>query len=87
MDKMREQLKELPSTIFIRYPLSIQPHWKIPATISVSTNGIHQNISKSEANIFVKVENELSHFKMHLESFAILSFHALMSGKTIGRDF
>ncbi|EMO6749615.1 TPA: hypothetical protein ACH1O6_004768 [Enterobacter hormaechei] len=88
MDKMREQLKELPSTIFIRYPPFLySPIEKSLPLFRLAQMEYIRIYQKSEANIFVKVENELSHFKMHLESFAILSFHALMSGKTIGRGF
>lgn len=38
------------------------------------------------ACVFITLENELSAFSMYLEAYALLSLHALMSGRSIGYD-
>lgn len=88
MDRIRKELKELPSALFTRYPPFLyRPIEKSLPLFRLAQMEYIRIYQRSEDNIFVKIENELSHFKMHLESFAILSFHALMAGKAIGREF
>ncbi|UWZ73559.1 hypothetical protein NP224_25845 [Klebsiella michiganensis] len=88
MNRMRKELKELPSAAFNKYPpflyKSIEKSLPLFRLAQMEYIRIYQ---KHEVNIFVRIENELSHFKFHLESFAILSFHALMAGKEKGKEF
>lgn len=87
MDNLRVDLKHEHRNTFRIFP----PFFNSPIEMSLPFFRLAQSqyvrvFKKDAEDVFISLEKELSTFGIYLEAYALLSLHALMSGRAIGND-
>lgn len=88
MQAMRSEFKRNYNNDFRKYPPLLHIDIKNALPLFQLAQLEYMRVyKKQECYVFIEIKKALSIIRMHLEAYALLSFHALMSGKNTGREF